>query len=867
MPSIETGGSYPEGLDHCLGWAGYQSADDPLVGLLSDEEQDALKKPSSTGTKSSSEKNTEQSKEKEPPQTPLHTMAPVQRSELTFEDNDDDLMDALGFGSGPKGDEKEEIWPAHSMTDELLGQGSMDKILKQPGKGEHREFKLDKKYQDQPEKEDGWDKEDFDFGAYQPTMASMPSGQLGRRQSASRFSAETSSEAKPEPCHKPPPASQNPVWSSRNRGDWLGLKDEAFMDSELSSPVKASTTVSHPSPLPAAEKAVPQPDPPEEEDWLMALLARKKAQAQAKSQERNAKPSEAPGNELDPRSPVRQPVHWLSTAKQDSAHPLESVQGDPTRDDNALGTFHVVVQFGQQYAERVPLSYSAASGLLHERRLGAPTTYLYKDASGCHAELLRAQARVAELESQVQMLEMERTQYKLRLESLQQRHQADLDHLESAYRYKAFTSAPLFCHVLTCSPIHLPRLGMLGTLVQEMRKDYEEQLQRLKRLKDLEIDAVTSATSHTRSLNGIIEQMEKFSSDLHDLSHKMEAMHQTTSQELAQQWDKQLKVLEDRLSQQKRDMEEERSRFQEVITRMEFRLSEQERWRLMAEQSKAELLQHSLEEQQRGMTQQLSMERAELEREKLVDVVAWCLVAEMSQRRKTLWQMGLGAFLFLSCDTLQSALLKERQKLERDMDQTQRTASQRESTIMSLAKEQAELKIRSRELKAKENHLLRDRELLEEAWQELRHEKEKVNRAALRIQNREEEIKSTTKLSSQKYEEGERALQEARRVESEHQSRLQVMQQHVEQLKQQEQRLHQERLSMVHQRKQLEQLREVLPRKPVTLGTMGKDLGAPVTGLSATLCKASCMLLVGRDVLGGGAAALVFCFSGGLRCS
>ena len=47
-----------------------------------------------------------------------------------------------------------------------------------------------------------------------------------------------------------------------------------------------------------------------------------------------------------------------------------------------------------------------------------------------------------------------------------------------------------------------------------------------------------------RSLNGIIEQMEKFSSDLHDLSHKVEARHHTTSQELAmgaRQQDKQLK--------------------------------------------------------------------------------------------------------------------------------------------------------------------------------------------------------------------------------------------------------------------------------------------------------------------------------------
>lgn len=43
--------------------------------------------------------------------------------------------------------------------------------------------------------------------------------------------------------------------------------------------------------------------------------------------------------------------------------------------------------------------------------------------------------------------------------------------------------------------------------------------------------------------------------------------------------------------------------------------------------------------------------------------------------------------------------------------------------------------------------MLRGRELLEEAWQELRHEKEKVNRATLRIQHQEEEIKSMTNVS------------------------------------------------------------------------------------------------------------------------
>ncbi|NXV31829.1 FBF1 factor, partial [Rissa tridactyla] len=953
----------------------FEDLDDPLAGLLSDEEQDAHKKPAPTGAKSSSEKKTERSKEKEPPppQTPLHTAAPARRrEELTFEDDGDDLMDALGFGNGLKGDEKqgkkaeeEELRPARSKLDELLGRGPVAKILEQPGVGERREFQLDKKYQKQPEKEEGWDEEDFVFGAYKPTVASTPAGRSARRQSVSRFSAENSSEPKPEPCSKPPPpASRSPVRVRRAGGDWLGLKDEDFMDSEPPSPVKASPAVSYPSPaaaggpsptsqLTAVEEAAAKPVPVEEENWLSAALSRKKAQTKAR--EGSAKASEVPGKGLDPHSPVSQPagstgapqqaaalqdkaastdgsgqpVPWLGTAKRAPAHPSEAAKGDPSRDASALGAFHVVVQFGQQYS--IPVSpqvttprahlqaasqlqaESPALGLQHERRLGAPTALLYEDATGCRAALLSAQARVAELESQVRMLELEQTQHKLLLESLQQRHQEDLDLVENAHRSRVKVleetyrqreerlrqeKEQLAAQLLSQSQeaeqaraellsqhqqrlaaleqqsaLELERLRELQRVsVQEMRKDHEEQLQRLKRLKDQEIDAVTSATSHTRSLNGVIEQMEKFSSDLHDLSHKVEATHHTTSQELAmgaRQRDKQLKVLQDRLSQQQRDMEEERSRLQEVIAKMEARLGEQtrlleqERWRATAEQSKVESLQHSLEEQRRIMTQQLSMERAELERAKsaLLEEQKSVMQKCSEERRKL-------AAEWAEFHTRQQ-LSKER--MERDMDRALQMDSQREGTIMSLAKEQAELKIRGHELKAKEEQLVKDRELLEEAWRELRLEKEKVNGTALRIRQREEEIKSMTKLSSQKYEEGERALREACRIESEHQTRLQVMQQHLEQLKQQEQRLHQantplpslfglgppcqgpeslptaslspfflvtgqERLSIAHQRSQLQQLRAELPSNPVMLLTADQDLSAPTKGLSSTPC-------------------------------
>ncbi|NXC46443.1 FBF1 factor, partial [Penelope pileata] len=907
----------------------FEDANDPLAGLLSDEEQDAPKKPAPRVSERSPEKKTETGKEKEllPPQTAPHPTAPVRRrEELTFEDDGDDLMDALGFGNGPKGDQKkgkkaeeEEVRPARSKLDELLGRGSIAKILEKPGTGEHREFKLDKKYQKQPEKEEGWDEEDFVFGAYQPTVATTPEGRPSRRQSVSRFSAENSSELKPDPLSKPPPAaSQSPARGSRAGGDWLGLKDEDFLDSEPPSPAKVGPAVSSHQLL-ATEEAAAKPKQVEEDNWLSAALSRKKAQAQAKAQERSAAPLETPGKGPDPSPPVSQPavstgappqaaalqdkaastgssghpVPWLNTAAQVSAHPSEPAKRDPPRDASNIGPaasspaeqeMQGPAPLAQVTIPSAPLqtalqlqAESPSLGSLHERRLGAPTAQPYEDATGYRAALLRAQARVAELESQVRVLELERTQHKLLLESLQQRHQEDLDLLESAHRSRVKVveeaygqreerlrreKEQLAAQLLSQSQDaeqaradlvaqHQQRVAALEkqsaqelerlrelqrTSVQEMRKDHEEQLQRLKRLKDQEIDAVTSATAHTRSLNGVIEQMERFSSDLHNLSHKVEATHHTTSQELAmgaRQRDEQLKVLQDRLSQQQRDMEEERSRLQEVIAKMEARLGEQtrlleqERWRATAEQSKVESLQHSLEEQRRIMTQQLAMERAELERAKsaLLEEQKSVMQKCSEERRKL-------AVEWAEFHT-QQQLSKER--MERDIDRALQMDSQREGTIMSLAKEQAELKIRGRELKAKEEQLARDRELLDEAWHELRLEKEKVKGAALRIRQQEEEIKNMDKLSSQKYEEGERALREACRVESEHQARLQVMQQHLEQLKQQEQQLHQERLSMGHQRRQLEQLREELPHSPTLLLATNQDLRASTKGLSSTL--------------------------------
>lgn len=169
--------------------ANEKDSEDPLAGLLSDDEEGIPKKLPSTETKTSSKKNPAPVRDHGPsiPLTPGDT--PVRKKEELLFDDGDDIMATLGFGDSPKAEKRqagdqEGPLPARSKLDELLGRGPAAKLLARPGTSEHREFKLDKKYQRPQDKEDTWGDEDFTFGAYQPTVGSSE-GRQSRRQSVS----------------------------------------------------------------------------------------------------------------------------------------------------------------------------------------------------------------------------------------------------------------------------------------------------------------------------------------------------------------------------------------------------------------------------------------------------------------------------------------------------------------------------------------------------------------------------------------------------------------------------------------------------------------------------------------------------------
>nr|XP_035944426.1 fas-binding factor 1 isoform X1 [Halichoerus grypus]XP_035944427.1 fas-binding factor 1 isoform X1 [Halichoerus grypus]XP_035944428.1 fas-binding factor 1 isoform X1 [Halichoerus grypus]XP_035944429.1 fas-binding factor 1 isoform X1 [Halichoerus grypus] len=951
----------PSSLGHQYRKFSFEDLEDPLAGLLSDDEEGITKKPPGTESKMASEKSPAPVRNQGPsiPLTPGDT--PVRKKEEVLFDEEDDVVATLGFADSPTAErrqtgDQERPRPARSRLDELLGRGTAAKLLARPGTGEHREFKLDKKYQRPQDKEDSWGDEDFTFGAYQPTMGSCE-GRQSHRQSVSRFLTEGGADTKGEPGSKQStPAASSPTHPRKGGADWLGLKDDDLLPpSPTREAQRGGSALSTPSVLPprsqhsdsgrcSAPAGLPSsslgPKPPtesagfpakasqpsqlgvskdkEEEDWLSHALSRKKSQGLAREEHTEASkgqnlvgaggspPSSSqpvpstqgfkqaaaggPSGTATQKPPTRpatsgSPVTWKQAA-------LTLPAGDPKR-GTALGDLSSIEPAACVPSSQEPpgpsvpaqslllesLAQSPLPGADYQRQLLAAQVHLQSGTAELQADLLQSQARLAELEAQVRKLELERTQHRLLLESLQQRHQADLELVESAHRSRVKVletsyqqreerlrreheelSARYLSYCQEAEQAraelaaqHQQRLAaamqekdhemerlreLQRASILEMRQDHEEQLQRLKLLKDREIDAVTSATSHTRSLNSIIEQMEKFSSSLHELSSRVEASHLTTAQERElgfRQRDQQLRVLQERLGQQQRDMEEERSRLQEVIGKMEARLNEQsrlleqERWRVNAEQSRAESTQRGLEEQRKVMVQQITMEREELEKAKSAlleeqkSVMRKC--GEERRRLAAEWAEFYA----------QQKLSKER--AEREAERALQVDTQREGTLISLAKEQAELKIRASELRAKEDQLAAEREALERERQELRLEKERVSAAALRTRLRAEEVESMSQVASEKLEEGQRALREARQVQQEQQARLQLVERQQERLRQQEQRVHQEHLSLAQQRLLLDHIRQDLPSSPVVL--LPRTQGPAASCLGATVAPAA----------------------------
>ncbi|XP_039546950.1 fas-binding factor 1 homolog [Pimephales promelas] len=771
------------------------------------------------------------------------------RDELTFDD-EDDLMDALGFRETHKSNgngatvKKESDPPPRARTklDEILGRGTSPRLLERPVTGE----------KSSTGRAPLVDEEGFTFGSYQPTMASTPEERQSRRQSV-RFSTEDVSAHSPE--HKPKPSSR----AVRPRSDWLGLKREEEEEQTKEEPKQprqpvpeSPKTPASPS-LPAGEET-PAPaslkpnSRDQDQDWLSGALSRRKTQPGSQSEERESKQEVTSG-----------PAEDVVLSSKSNASRRRADEPPVTNTEHSRESTGISIQHNTSTeTQHKPVSVVPVFTPAEDLRPAAPVTHTHTPLAADNLQQLL-------LQQQVRSSQLERDQNQMLLESVQQRHKQDTEIMENMHRARVKlleeSSAQRESRLRQENEDLAERLAAVTRVAEqerieiqnqlqrrltqsqqdrdreverlrdlqrksilEMKRDHEEQIQHLKKLKDEEIDAVTSATSQTRSLTAVIEQMELFSRRLGDLSSRVESSHEHTAQGLelgARQRDQQLRVLQERLSQQQREMSEERSRLKEVIAKMDTQLGEQqrqlekERWRVTSEQAKAESSLRGLEEERRTMMQHFSMEREELERAKsaLLEEQQSVMTHCAEERRK----------LAAEWSRFHTQEMLRQERVEREASRLMERDANREGSILSMAQEQADLKLRAGELKQKEESLQRERDGLETLRQELDREKEKLSATALRLKTRAQEVEAFSKLASERFEEGERALREARQVEDEHQARLRSIHAQLERLRQQEHSLQQERLRMTDHHRDMERLRHTLPVNPVTSAPLIAD--------------------------------------------
>ncbi|XP_030592569.1 fas-binding factor 1 homolog isoform X6 [Archocentrus centrarchus] len=884
--------------------------DDPLNDLLPEESKPDLKSSLTKPEKSVPSPSAS-------PMLKNETIKAAKKGELTFEDDKDDLMDALGFDSDKNNPKKKEtpLWSAkervdapqrtRTRIDEILESFTPPRLLERPPTGEGKN-----EFQSQEKTSAGKEshlEDNLTFGSYQPTLGSASEGRQSRRQSV-RFSTEDISASTPEKKPKPttPTSSRH-----RNSADWLGLKTDdepeyleegtsktktpARSSKTPSSPLlerKPSFTSSHPTSVEKTpeESAAPtdntmkqakpevsrtqREEEDDEDDSLAGVLSRKKAMSASSTKAKASKQEDSfgHGEKMDPGLTVSKQVmsqtpkgkeDILSLIKETSNILPESsspvAYSTPVREErpkqvpqqnpmqNTSAAFQQQASFSADSLQQLLLQ----NQLMQTQLLGLGSVdagLLQRLKEKEHpADYQALQARIIQLEGQVKTLQLERDQSQMILESIQQRHKQDMELLENTHKARMKlledsvtqreTQARHECEDLMerlatvtrtaekerselqaqyqrklaqaqqerdCEVERLRDLQRKSIL--EMKRDYEDQIQRLKRLKDEEIDAVTSATSQTRSVAGVIEKMEQVSSRLGELSSRVESTHEHTAHGLEQEArhrDEQLRTMQGHLTQQQKAMAEEKAYLKEIISRMDAQLKEQqrqlekERWKMTAEQAKAESTQRTLEEERRVLTTQISMEREELERAKSV----------LLEEQKSVMQHCADERRKLAAEWAHFHA-QEKQRHERAEREVSSLLEKREGSIISLAQEQADLKLRTSELKQKELALAQERETLERLREELDREKERLSSTALRLKTRAQEVEAFSKLATEKYEEGERALHDAKLVEAEHEARLRNIHTRTEHLRQQEQRMLKEQIRLNHLQKDTERLRQ-----------------------------------------------------------
>ncbi|XP_077979933.1 fas-binding factor 1 homolog [Glandiceps talaboti] len=347
--------------------------------------------------------------------------------------------------------------------------------------------------------------------------------------------------------------------------------------------------------------------------------------------------------------------------------------------------------------------------------------------------------------------------------------------------------------------------------LEDQVKDHQLELLRLKRSHEIQLDTLKGTHTHTRALQTVIDQVQANAHELGSLQQRVENQHYANLDDReieARQKDEQLKILQQRLARQQEENDQERSRLQELISRMESHMSEQakqleqERWKVKQEQAKLDSLQVALDGERRILTEKLVTERAEIERAKdnLLSEQK-TVMAQLYEERKTL------ATERAQLSATQKVLMETKQ---RESAKAMQEDAEREGLLRSLAEQKAEAVGKATMLRQEAERLTEQKRTLQHYKEELETEKLKLQDVAEQIRKRSEEVADSVHEAARIKEEGEAAMKTVRQIQGEHDLRLTSVQTQIQLLRTTEKQIAQDRLQLAKEQKALEDIRKTI---------------------------------------------------------
>ncbi|XP_067935119.1 fas-binding factor 1 homolog isoform X2 [Watersipora subatra] len=346
--------------------------------------------------------------------------------------------------------------------------------------------------------------------------------------------------------------------------------------------------------------------------------------------------------------------------------------------------------------------------------------------------------------------------------------------------------------------------------MERVKQDHALAIEVLRKSKEQELEGLLSTTNNPQSLQFLMEQMKQSAAGLTALQFNIGKSHKVTldERELSMNSrDQQLKVLQECLERQQDENDKERSRLQELIAKMEIQLREQERqlhqekWTVSQEKSKLAGLQAAVDQERTLLNDQLSQERAQLNRAK---------DSFLAEQRTAMVQLADERRLL--AEERSQLTVNQRVAAERDQEESiklSQGSAKYEGLMESLEKEREEIEKRARSVSAQEAKQAAEQKALEREQEMVRSEQERLGEMAQKIQKEMNSIETFSKDCVEKERDGRQALMESRRLDTANQARLSEISARLEELKMAEKRFAEERLQLARERKQIDSLKSM----------------------------------------------------------